>query len=79
MTKRGAIVRGLAAVNAVRDEGSARLALEDVTEEALADAIADVLHLAQHLHLLGEMNADVEDILAKGRSYFAGDLAEPWS
>lgn len=37
-------------------------------EEELGDAIADLLHLAAFSGL------DVDDVLAKGRGYYTGDL-----
>ena len=67
MTAVGAVDRGLAAVNAVYEDGEP-LALTAVTEERIADAIADLLHLARHQEL------DVDAVLEHGRHYYEGDL-----
>lgn len=60
----------LAAVAAVHTYPG-RLSVEQVTEEDLADVIADLLHLAAAADL------DVEEVLDHGRRYFEGDLTDP--
>lgn len=67
----GAAIRGLAAVAATHP--GQHVPTTPVAEEYLADAIADVLHLA------AESELDPDEVLEHGRRYFAGDLAEPWT
>lgn len=59
----------LAAVAAVHTYPG-RLSVEQVTEEDLADVIADLLHLAAAADL------DVEEVLDHGRRYFEGDVTD---
>lgn len=62
---------GHAAVNAMREAaGSGPQLRADLTEEDLADTIADVLHLARELGL------EPDEVLEHGRSYYEGDLED---
>lgn len=71
---------GLAAVNAMRAaSGDQPITADQVTEETLADTIADVLHLAARLHTAGQIGEDPAEVLDHGRTYFEGDLEEPWT
>jgi hypothetical protein len=62
---------GAAAVHAMRKAvGNPRVRTVELTEEYLADTIADVLHLAVTLEM------DPDEVLEHGRSYFEGDGEE---
>lgn len=67
---------GLAAVNAMRaaangDTPNGRpLALDEITEEWIADTIADLLHLGVAVGL------DPDEVLDHGRSYYEGDAED---
>ena len=64
---------GLAAVRATHVTQQHVTRATDVSEETIADVVADLMHLAAAAGL------DPEDVLAHGRRYYDGDLqdAEP--
>lgn len=66
----GFVERGVAAVRAAHPATRRRIHADHVSEEELADVIADVLHLAVAAEL------DPDEVLEHGRRYFTGDLEE---